>query len=201
MDPIERSVDPETQGMITRLLLELRAGDGLAMERLFPLVYQHLHHIAHRALRAEPAGHTLATTDLVHEAYLKLIDQTRVEWRDRHHFFAIAARAMRRILLDYARRHATAKRGGGRRPVKLDESAMTVEDRADTLVALDEALQRLEALDERLARVVECRFFGGLTEEETAEVLHVTARTVRRDWVKAKAWLYGELGGPEGAAD
>ena len=193
MDPIEQAVDPETQGTITQLLLEVRAGDGLAMERLFPLIYEQLHGIAHHALHGERTGHTLATTDLVHEAYLKLVDQTRVQWQDRRHFFAVASRAMRRILVDYARRHATAKRGGARRPVTLDESIMTVDDRADTLVALNEALGHLEALDERLAKVVECRFFGGLTEAETAEVLGITARTVRRDWVKAKGWLYREL--------
>ena len=193
MDPIEQSVDPETQGTITQLLLEVRAGDGLAMERLFPLIYDQLHGIAHHALRGERTGHTFATTDLVHEAYLKLVDQTRVQWQDRRHFFAVASRAMRRILVDYARRHATAKRGGARRPVTLDENVMTVDDRADTLVALNEALGHLEALDERLAKVVECRFFGGLTEAETADVLGITARTVRRDWVKAKGWLYREL--------
>ena len=199
MDPIGPSVHPQTQGTITQLLLAVRAGDGLAMERLYPLIYDQLHQLAHFALRREPTGHTFATTDLVHEAYLKLVDQTRVEWHDRRHFFAVASRAMRRILVDYARRHATAKRGGGRRPLTLDESLMTVDDRADTLLALDESLGRLEAVDGRLARVVECRFFGGLTEEETAEVLGVTARTVRRDWTKARDWLYRELSQGAGA--
>ena len=138
---------------------------------------------------------------MVHEAYLRLVDQTRVQWTDRKHFFGIASLAMRRILVDYARRHGAAMRGGNRRPVTLDEAAMSVDDRADTLVALDEALDRLRELDERLVRVVECRFFGGLTEEETAEALGVTARTVRRDWVKAKGWLYQELGGGEPAVE
>jgi len=194
MSSPDRPVRAEDSSTITDRLLQLRAGDAEAMERLFPLVYDQLRGIAHNALRGERTGHTLATTDLVHEAYLRLVDQTRVQWTDRKHFFAVASQAMRRILVDYARRHGAAKRGGARRPVTLDESAMSVDDRADTLMALDEALGRLEQLDPRLARVVECRFFGGLTEEETAEVLDVTARTVRRDWVKAKGWLYQELG-------
>ena len=185
----------DTSGTITDRLLQLSAGDEGAMERLFPLVYDQLRGIAHNALRHESTGHTLGTTDLVHEAYLKLVDQTRVQWADRRHFFAVASQAMRRILVDYARRHAAAKRGGNARPVMLDDSAMTVDDRADTLLALDDALGRLERLEPRLARVVECRFFAGLTEDETAEVLGVNARTVRRDWVKVKGWLYQELGG------
>ena len=187
----------DASGTITDHLLELRSGDGRAMERLFPLVYDQLRGIAHNALRHENTGHTLATTDLVHEAYLRLVDQTRVQWADRRHFFAVASQAMRRILVDYARRHAAAKRGGNLRPMTLDESVMSVDDRADTLVALDDAIGRLEQFDPRLARVVECRFFAGLTEEETAEVLGVTDRTVRRDWVKAKGWLYQELGGEQ----
>jgi RNA polymerase sigma factor (TIGR02999 family) len=188
-------VNPDTAGTITDCLLELRAGDAQAMDRLFPLVYDQLRGVAHNALRGESTGHTLATTDLVHEAYLRLVDQTRVQWTDRKHFFAVASKAIRRILVDYARRHATAKRGGNRRPTTLDESRMSVDDRADTLVALDEAMERLEMVEPRLARVVECRFFAGLTEEETAETLGVTDRTVRRDWMKAKEWLYRELGG------
>jgi len=178
-----------------------------ALERLMPLVYGELRKIAHRRLAAERAGHTLSTTALVHEAYLKLADQTRVEWADRAHFFAVAARAMRSIVIDYARRHRALRRGGGLRPVSLDAVSdadaadagasggveIAVAERADELVALDEALGRLAALDERLARVVECRFFAGLTEAETAEVVGVTPRTVARDWVKAKTWLYQEL--------
>jgi RNA polymerase sigma factor (TIGR02999 family) len=178
---------------ITDLLLQLSIGDPSAMDRLFPLVYDELHRMARRALRREHLDHTLGTTGLVHEAYLKLVDQTRVGWRDRAHFFAVAALAMRRILVDYARRHRREKRGGGRRAVSLDESAISLDQRAENLMALDEALTRLGALSPRLGRVVECRFFGGLTEEEIAEALGVTTRTVKRDWAKARGWLYQEL--------
>jgi RNA polymerase sigma factor (TIGR02999 family) len=178
---------------ITELLLSLRAGRSEAMTRLFPLVYDELRRIAHCHLLGQGEGHTLGTTGLVHEAYLRLADQTRVEWNDRRHFYAAASRAMRHILVDHARRHYAVKRGGGRPVIELVEGTVAVEERAELLVALDEALQRLEALDERLGRVVECRFFAGLSEEETAEVLGVTARTVRRDWTKAKGWLYREL--------
>jgi RNA polymerase sigma factor (TIGR02999 family) len=185
---------------ITELLVAWRGGDQGALDRLFPLVYDQLRRISRRQLGAERAGHTLSTTALVHEAYLKLVDQTRAEWVDRAQFYAVAARAMRRILVDYARRHRAAKRGGDQERVSLDVPDLgqplaeappgAADERADTLIALDDALARLAEVDERLSRVVECRFFGGLTEEETAVVLGVTARTVRRDWVKAKAWLY-----------
>jgi RNA polymerase sigma factor (TIGR02999 family) len=151
--------------------------------------------IAHRQLQAERPGHTLGTTGLVHETYLRLVDQTRVEWRDRGHFFALAARAMRRILVDYARRYRTLRRGGGLRRVAFEEDDAAIAERGETLLALDEALERLAAVDGRLSRVVECRYFGGLTDEETAEALGVTARTVQRDWVKARRWLYLELHG------
>ncbi len=186
-------METNAQQRITDLLVDTRGSDSEALDRLLPLVYDELRRIAHRQLRCERRGHTLCTTALVHEAYLKLVDQTRVPWQDHSHFYAVAAMAMRRILVDYARKHRAAKRGGGERPVSLDEQTIAVEERADTLVALDEALGRLATLNERLSRVVECRFFGGLTEKETAEALDVTARTVRRDWVKAKGWLYREL--------
>jgi RNA polymerase sigma factor (TIGR02999 family) len=165
------------------------------MDRLFPLVYEELRRVAHRARAGERVDETLGTTGLVHEAYLKLVDQTRVDFQDRGHFYGVAARAMRRILVDQARRRSAAKRGGGRRRIALElvESSLGAEDRADALTALDEALVRLSALDARLGQVVECRFFGGLTEEETAEVVGVDPRTIRRDWVKAKGWLYREL--------
>lgn len=178
---------------ITSILLEATAGDRSALDRLFPLVYAQLRAIAHNRLAAERADHTLNTTALVHETYVKLVDQKRVRWRDRAHFFAVAARAMRRILLDHARRHATARRGGGRRRVPLDPATLTLRERADTLIEVDAALERLTTLDPRLGDVVEYRFFGGLTEEEIAEALGVTSRTVRRDWVKARGLLYAWL--------
>lgn len=177
---------------ITDLLLQLRGGDPEGMGRLFPLVYDELRRMAHRQLQGERPGHTLGTTGLVHEAYFKLVDQSRVEWLDRGHFFGVAAQAMRRILVDYARRYVALRRGGGLQQVSLEEDAIGVE-RSERLIALDEALVRLAALSERLGRVVECRFFAGLTEEETAEALGVTSRTVQRDWAKARGWLYLEL--------
>jgi RNA polymerase sigma factor (TIGR02999 family) len=189
---------PEDPVAITDALFALRDGAPDAMDRLAPLVYEQLKRIARRQLRAEPTGHTLSTTALVHEAYLKLVDQTRAEWQDRGHFFAVASGAMRRILVDYARRYRAARRGAGDdgapvRPVPLEDTDIPVAERADALVALDEALERLARLDERQARVVECRFFGGLTEEETATALGVSQRTVAREWVTARGWLYQEL--------
>ena len=180
---------------ITDLLLQIRGGSPDAMDRLFHSVYGELRRIAGRQLRGERPGHSLGTTGLVHETYLKLADQTRVQWQDRTHFYRVAARAMRRILVDYARRYRAQRRGGELRRVSLDEDA-TVAERGETLLALDEALERLAAKNERLSSVVECRYFGGLTEEETAETLGVTTRTVQRDWAKARGWLYLELGNP-----
>jgi RNA polymerase sigma factor (TIGR02999 family) len=186
---------------ITAALRDLRDGTPGALDRLVPLVYADLARVAHRQLGLEAPGHTLSTAALVHEAYLRLVDQTHAGWADRAQFFAVAAGAMRRVLVDHARRHAAARRGGpGRRTVSLealetaDAGALAAADRAELLVALDEALERLAALDPRQARVVECRFFGGLTEAETAEALGVTPRTVTRDWVKARGWLYQALG-------
>jgi RNA polymerase sigma factor (TIGR02999 family) len=183
---------------ITEALAVLRRGAPDAMEHLLPLVYGDLRQIAHRQLAAEPAGHTLSTTALVHEAYLRLANQTRAGWVNRAQFFALAARTMRRILVDYARRHWAQRRGGpGRRAVALEDAddagALAAADRADELLALDEALERLAAVDERLARVVEYRFFGGLTESEAAEALGVSTRTVAREWLLAKGWLFQEL--------
>jgi RNA polymerase sigma factor (TIGR02999 family) len=179
----------------TDLLLDSTGGDRQALDRLMPLVYDELRRIAHRELGRARPHQTLATTDVVHEVYLRLVDQSRVARRERVSFLALAAIAMRRIVIEYARRARAQKRGGGQRLVSLDEAAIPGDERSETLLALDEALTRLAALDARLARVVECRYFGGLTEEETADALGVTARTVRRDWVKAKAWLYTELYG------
>ena len=191
---MEPSVQPHA---ITDALDALRAGAPDAMDRLVPLVYGELTRIAHRQLGLEATGHTLSTTALVHEAYLRLVDQRRAQWADRVQFFAVAAHAMRRVLVDHARRHRAMRRGGAHRHgVSLDalESAdaatLAVDDRTDVLLALDDALDRLATHDARQARVVECRFFGGLTEAETAEALGVTPRTVARDWVKARGWLY-----------
>jgi RNA polymerase sigma factor (TIGR02999 family) len=185
---------------ITEALGALREGAPDAMERLVPLVYADLMRIARRQLGLEVSGHTLSTTELVHEAYLRLADQTRAQWTDRGHFYAVAAQVMRRVLVDHARRHNAARRGGPhRRPLSLDALAseeapgLAATERAELLLAVDGALDRLAALDPRQARVVECRFFGGLTERETAEALGVTERTVARDWVKARGWLYREL--------
>lgn len=188
-------IPPAAAEPITDLLLQASGGDAAALERLLPVVYDQLHRMAHRALQRERPDHTLGTTGLVHEAYLKLVDQTRVGWRDRAHFYAVAALAMRRILVDYARRHRRAKRGGGASVVTLDEGVVSLDERAEHLVALDEALTRLSQLNPRLSRIVECRFFGGLTEEEIAEAMGVTTRTVKRDWAKARGWLYQELAG------
>jgi RNA polymerase sigma factor (TIGR02999 family) len=162
------------------------------MDRLYPLVYDELRRIAHRHLLSERPDHTLGTTGLVHETYLKVVDQTRVQWRGRGHFFRVASWAMRRVLVDYARSYRALRRGGGLKPVTLDDEISTAE-RGDMLVALDEALERLAVVDQRLSQVVECRYFGGLTAEETAEALGVSTRTVERDWVKARGWLRLEL--------
>jgi RNA polymerase sigma factor (TIGR02999 family) len=181
-----------TPGQITGLLIESRGGNPDALDRVFQLVYGELRRIASRQLRGERDDHTLSTTGLVHETYLRLASQSRVQWQDRAHFYRAAAGAMRRILVDYARRYLADRRGGGLRRVTLDEEA-TAAERGETLLALDEALKGLAALDQRLSQVVECRYFGGLTEEETADALGITARTVRRDWAKARCWLYLEL--------
>ena len=172
----------------TDLLSDLRARRLEAIEHLVPLVYHELRAIAHRKLGIRGGG-TLSTTELVHEAYLKLVDQSRAEWQDRAHFLALASVAMRHVLVDRAKARATVKRGGGRHRVSFDEGRIGPDDQPEALLQLDEALERLAAAEPRLARVVECRFFGGLSEEEIAEVLGVTARTVQRDWVKARMLL------------
>lgn len=177
---------------VTGLLRAARSGDRAAFDRLLPKLYDELREVARWQLRREAEGHTLNTTALVHEAYLKLVGQ-QVDWQDRAHFRAIAARAMRQVLVDHARRRGAAKRGGDWQRTTLDDERLPVEAGLDELVVLDDALERLEALDRRLRQVVEFRFFGGMTEEEMAEVLGVTVRTIQRDWVKARAWLYKEL--------
>jgi RNA polymerase sigma factor (TIGR02999 family) len=177
---------------ITDLLLQIRGGSPDAMDRLYHAVYGRLREIASRHLRGERPGHTLGTTGLVHETYLKLADQTRVQWQDRAHFYRVASQAMRRILVDYARRYRAQRRGGELQRVSLEEDAVAIE-RGETLLAVDEALDRLKVQNERLSSVVECRYFGGLTEDETADTLGVAVRTIQRDWVKARAWLKVEL--------
>lgn len=173
----------------TDTLMRVTAGEQRAAEELLPLVYDELRALAARYLRQERGNHTLQATELVHEAYLRMIDQTRVDWKNRAQFFAIAAEMIRRILVDHARRRAAAKRGGAAVRLTLDESMIADTASNVDLLALDAALQDLAALNDRQARIVELRFFGGLSHEETAVALHVAERTVRRDWRLAKAWL------------
>ena len=188
-DPTNQPLASPDSDRVTALLGELREGRADALDRIFPLVYDELHRLAHRQLKRESEGHTLNTTALVHEAYLKLVDITRVEWQDRVHFLSTAARAMRRILIDYARHHRRERRGGGDRPVTLEEGLVAADSQADTLLAIDMALEQLGVLNERLVRVVECRYFGGMSEEETAQAMGVNVRTIRRDWFKARGFL------------
>lgn len=178
------------------VLAELRSGRREALDALVPVVYRELRAIAHRQLGARGGAHraTLATTALVNEAYLKLVDQSRAEWRDRAHFLALASVAMRHVLTDRARARVALKRGGERRPVTLEEHAVASDDAPEALLEIDDALRSLAEVDPRLARVVEYRFFGGLAEEEIAEVLGVTVRTVQRDWAKARMLLRHALG-------
>jgi RNA polymerase sigma factor (TIGR02999 family) len=179
---------------ITRMLQKWSGGDRDALDALLPLVYTELHRQASSYLRRERRNHTLQTTALIHEAYLKLINQREVNWQNRAHFFGIAAQAMRRILVDYARERHREKRGGIGENLPLEEAALIVsEERSVDLVALDEALTRLAEFDERQARIVELRYFSGLSIEETAEVLHISPSTVKSDWNVAKAWLRHEI--------
>lgn len=180
---------------ITALLGELQAGDQEAVDALFPLLYDELHVMARRRLRDERGDHTLNPTSLVHEAYLKLIDQTRTNWQNRAHFFGIAALAMRRILINYARRRNAERRGGDAEVVTLVDGDVMREARPSEFIALDEALERLERMSERAGKVVMMRFFAGLTQEEIAEALGVSVPTVQRDWTTARAWLSRELSG------
>jgi RNA polymerase sigma-70 factor (ECF subfamily) len=191
----KRKVEKVTQASesVTGLLLAWSDGDQAALEKLIPLVYAELHRLARRYMRRENAGHTLQTSALVNEAYLRLIEAHRVRWQNRSHFFAVSAQIMRRILVDFARAKQNLKRGGGALQVLLDEGLLVSPERGADLVALDEALERLGALNARQSQVVESRYFGGLNEEEVAEVLKVSPRTVRNDWSLARAWLYREL--------
>jgi RNA polymerase sigma factor (TIGR02999 family) len=174
----------------TQLLLDARAGDRAAFDRLFAHVYDELRRIAHQRLLRYRPGETLDTTALVHEAYLKLVDQSRSEWRDRAHFFALASRAMRFVLVDYARARTAQKRGGRRSDLPLDAVQVAADDRAADLLALTDALERLSGVHPRLGEIVEYRFFGGLTFDEIAEVTGLSVPTARRDWTRARAWLH-----------
>lgn len=186
-------VPPSPPPEVTQLLLDWSKGNQTALDKLMPLIYRELRRLAHQYLRRERVGHTLQTTDLVHEAYLRLVDQRRVRWQNRAHFFGVAAQLMRRILVDHARRHKRVKRGGGVQTVALDETAVVSHESNIDLPALDEALERLAAIDQRKARIVELRFFGGLEVEETAAFLKISGITVMREWKLAKAWLHREL--------
>ncbi len=185
---------PPPAGEVTRLLQAWKQGDRDALESLIPLVYGDLHRMAERHLRRERPGHTLQPTAIVHEAYLRLVGPEGEDWQNRAHFFAAAARSMRRILVDHARAREAKKRGGGGKRLLLDTTVM-VEPRAVDLIAVDDALEKLAALDPEQGRVVELRFFAGLTEDETADALGISTATVRRKWLSAKAYLHRELAG------
>jgi RNA polymerase sigma factor (TIGR02999 family) len=178
---------------VTRLLKNWRNGDESALDQLMPLVYDELHRMAARYMRRERAGHTLQTSALVNEAYLRLVGRRDIEWQNRAHFFAVAAQVMRRLLVDYARGRKYAKRGGDRIQVTLDEGAGSSKGQPAEVLALHEALEKLAAVDRRKSQLVELRYFGGMSVEETAEVLGVSGITVKREWLKAKAWLYREI--------
>jgi RNA polymerase sigma factor (TIGR02999 family) len=178
---------------VSQLLQRWNEGDQGALDQLTPLVYDELRRMARRYMKQQPAGHTLQTTALIHEAYLRLVGQQEKQWENRAHFFAVAAQAMRHILVDYARARKMAKRGGGAHQVSLDEALVISPEGGDDLVALNDALDALAKLDRRQSQVVELRFFGGLTEEEIGEVLKVSSRTVRSDWRVARSWLMREL--------
>jgi RNA polymerase sigma factor (TIGR02999 family) len=178
---------------VTQLLAEWSHGDNAALVELTPLVYEELRRLAHHFMGGQRPDHTLQTTALVDEAYLRLADQTNPSWQNRAHFFAVAARAMRQILVNYAKSSRAQKRGGGALKVELDEGAIVSPEQSKAIVDLHEALERLGTLDSRKARVVELKYFGGLNHDEIAEVMKISMVTVRRDWVFAKAWLYTEL--------
>jgi|ERR1051326_307003 RNA polymerase sigma factor (TIGR02999 family) len=178
---------------VTQLLIQWSNGDRAALDKLMPLIYEELRRLARHYMRRERSGHTLQTTALVNEAYLRLINRKHVHWQNRAHFFAIAAQLMRSILVDHARSHAYAKRGGGAHKIALDEVMVISQQRAAEVVALDEALKQMAEIDPQQARIVELRFFGGLTIEEAAEVMGLSPATIKREWATAKAWLYHEL--------
>lgn len=188
-------MDDLQQLHITQLLLDWSDGNEAALEHLTPLVYGELHRLAHRYMNRERANHTLQTSALVNEAFIRLVDQRNVKWNNRAHFFAIAAQMMRRILVDQARSHLYAKRGAGAVHVSLDKEGLISNERTAEVTELDEALTKLESIDPQQARVVELRFFGGLTIKETAEVMGISIDMVKREWHTAKAWLYREMTG------
>jgi len=192
--PVRKETQAPDNAQVSRLLRAWGNGDRAALDRLTPIVYEELRRLARRHMRGERPGHSLQTTALVNEAYMRLVDYKGMQWQNRAHFFAVSAQLMRRILVEHARRH-NLKRGAGVQHVSLDETAIVGGDRAADLVALDDAMDVLARLDARKAQVVEMRFFGGLSVEETAEVLKVSSVTVMRDWNTAKAWLYRELTG------
>ncbi|MGD1025155.1 MAG: sigma-70 family RNA polymerase sigma factor [Candidatus Sulfotelmatobacter sp.] len=185
-------MNPTTED-VTELLAQLTKGNEEAGSKLIPLVYSELRRLAAGYMRRERSDHTLQPTALVHEAYLRLVGQRAVDWQSRSHFFGIAAQVMRRILVDHARGHLRDKRGGGQKPVPIDEALVFAPEQAQELVKLDQALERLTQLDPRQGKIVELRFFGGLTVEQTADLLSISPKTVKRDWSVAKAWLHGEL--------
>jgi len=178
---------------VTQLLLEWSNGDQSALDKLVPVVDRELRRLAHHYMSRERAGHTLQTTALVNEAFVRLVNRKSVQWQNRAHFFGIAAQLMRTILVDHARSHACAKRGGGAGKLELDEALAVSQQKAAEVIALDDALNELALIDPQQSRIVELRFFGGLTVEEAAEVLHVSPATIKREWSSAKAWLYREL--------
>ncbi len=182
-----------TPSDVTRMLLRWRDGDEQALTQLMPLVYDELHRLAGKYLRRERPDHTLQTTALVHEAYLRLVEQTHTDWRNRAHFFGVAAQLIRRILVDYARSRHAARRGSGGIRLTLDDARLSAKEREAELLALDDALTDLAAIDARQSRVVELRYFAGLNIEETAEVLNLSPATVKREWSSARAWLYNQL--------
>lgn len=181
------------QSQITVLLVNIENGDSRAIDELLPLVYSQLKAMAGNQLKGERPNHTLNATALVHEAYLKLVHQDRVSWQNRAHFFAIAAQAMRRVLINYAKSRLADKRGGGQPIVTFNEEVMSGDSPAEEIIALDEALTRLKEIDERQSRIIELRFFGGLTEQEVAQVMKISESTVKRDWRMARAWLTREM--------
>jgi RNA polymerase sigma factor (TIGR02999 family) len=184
---------PDLPQEITQLLFSWSEGDQAALDRLIPLVYPELRRLARLYMGRESPAHTLQTSALINEAYLRLVDQQQVKWQNRAHFFAVAAQVMRHILIDHARSHRYAKRGAGVQHVPLDEVAVVARERAAELVALDDALTKLARIDERKSQIVELRFFGGLTVEETAEVMKLSPITIKREWRSAKAWLHREM--------